>query len=85
MNEPALERQDKAVRKLIMTSLVLGAASARDAYEIMSGKPCSDPEWAAAGSTWERNWDECVELYHIVIETEQTVKDALDHVNKTPL
>ena len=68
--------QDRVARKLLMTTMPMRPETPRNAYAIHRGADPSDEEWSKFGAAWERNWDECVELYKIVSEAEEVLRAA---------
>lgn len=72
----SVEEQDKTARKLLMSLLPMHPENPRSAYAMMRGQPPSDVEWAQYGKAWERNWDECVELYQTVMKAEEVLKSS---------
>jgi hypothetical protein len=75
------EQQNKTARKFLMGTLPLMPKSPREAFELI--RPCPDAEWATYGAAWERNWDECVELYRIVTRVEEMLNSAYDERTKS--
>jgi hypothetical protein len=73
-----LARQDKTMRRILLPILCLHPKTPRDAYDIAKGQQASDAEWEAYGAAWQRNWDECVELYNAVTQAEQALNQQYE-------
>ena len=78
MQESTAE-QDRVSRKILMSLLPMRPETPRQAYEMFKGGPSTDDEWATYGPVWERNWDECIELYNTVMQVEQTLAQAYEN------
>lgn len=81
----SIEDQDKWMRKTLLSLLPLHPKTPREAYRLLKkGDAPSDAEWAEYGGAWERNWDECVELYQTVMGVEKMLTGAYqDYVRRT--
>jgi hypothetical protein len=47
---------DRPITETIILSLGLGASAARDAFDLLLGKPSTDEEWLEHGPHWESLW-----------------------------
>jgi hypothetical protein len=77
------DEQNKMARKLVMSVMPLGPKTAREAYEMVKGGESSDEEWAKFSPPWERNWEECVELYEIVAQAQDALAAAYEDYKKS--
>ena len=75
--------EDRVARKILMSVLPLHPETPRRAYEMFKGGPSADDEWAQHGSVWQRNWDECQQLYNTVMKAEQILNQAFEDYQRS--
>lgn len=48
--------EDLPAAQAVLAALEFGAANAREAAEMLAGRPLSDSEWSGVSAQWERTW-----------------------------